>query len=55
MIVAFLDCHMVVKSKSLLSTPAVQPVVDPQDVCSLHKPMSHGKDIRTFVSDNGQG
>lgn len=48
MIVAFLDCHMVVKSKSLLSSPAVQPVVDLQDLCSL-------RDIRTFVLDNSQG
>lgn len=48
MIAAFLNCHMVVKSKSLLSTPAVQLVVDPQDLCSL-------RDIRTFVLDNSQG
>lgn len=43
MIVAFLDCHMVMKSKSLLSTPAVQPGVDPQGLGLSASPCHMGE------------
>lgn len=54
-ILGFLDRPMVVK-KSLLSTPAAQPIIDPQDLSSPLQ--AHGiwewRDIRNFVLDNSQ-